>query len=82
MGLKIREFPVLPTRKIYVSVYLSVDGMNSLGNRRVFDTDSNSALMDNLANSYVWSIKEECFPSTVVKLDTSNATWVAMIGGF
>ena len=59
MGLKIREFPVLPTRKIYVSVYLSADDMNSLGNRGVFDTDSNSVLMDNLANSYVWSIKED-----------------------
>ena len=47
----------------------------------MFDTDYGSSILDNSANAYVWSIKEDFVPGTLEKLEISDTTGVATIGG-
>ena len=81
MGLHIKQYPVLLMRHIYVSVCLSTDDMDSLEGRGVFDSDSCSSIVDNSANTHVWSIEKDFVPGTLKKLEISDSTGVATIGG-
>lgn len=62
-----------------VSVCLSTNDMYSLGGMVKFDTDSNAYIVDNSANTNIWTVEKDSILGTLVKITKSDTSGVATI---
>ena len=67
----------------HVSVFyaLSSDDMDSLENIKSFDSDSQTCVCDNSANTHIWNNIKNFIPASLVKLSASASSSVVTIGG-
>ena len=64
-----------------VSYVLSSDELNSLDKFMSFNSDSQSCICDNSANTHIWNNIKDFIPASLVKLSVSAASSVVTIGG-
>ena len=67
----------------HVSVFyaLSSDDMDSLENIKSFDSDSQTCVCDNSANTHIWNNIKNFIPASLVKLSASASSSVVTICG-
>jgi len=69
------------TRHVFTSYALSSDDMDSLENSTSFNSDSQSCICDNSANTHIWNCVKDFIPASLVQLSASAASSVVTIGG-
>ena len=78
---KLTAHRLLPNKHVLTSYALSSDDMVSLENIKKFDSDSQSCVCDNSANTHIWNNLQDFIPSSLVELTASASSSVVTIGG-
>ena len=55
--------------------------METINNQVGFDSDSNTAIVDNSANTHIWTVESDSFPGTLMKMTKADTLGVATIRG-
>ena len=70
-----------PNKHVLASYALSSDDMVCMQNIQSFDSDSQSCVCDNSANTHIWNNLKDFIPSSLVQLTASTSSSVVTIGG-